>query len=153
MTQRVLHIYQWKRSFLHFSIFLSFHSKWLRKLEMKCRLKGLRWKDQLFQQRYVDFLVYLLNDTTVLDKKCSEVCTFLLTGDPPCKFGATLIPRPTPPWSKMFSQEQKCSGCTSNIVRWARRGKYVEWTVLYRDVFWNWTYNVAHFSKNFCPRL
>ena len=45
-----------EEEFLNFSVFLPFHSKWLRKLEMKCRLKGLRWKDQLFQQRYVDFL-------------------------------------------------------------------------------------------------
>ena len=108
-----------RRVFLHFSIFLSFHSKWLRKLEMKCRLKGLRWKDQLFQQRYVDFLVCLLKltlyDTTVLDKKCSEVSTFLLTGDPLCEFATSGIPLPTPLWSKMFSQEQKCSGCASTL--------------------------------------
>ena len=111
MTQRVLHICQWKRSFLHFSVFLSFHSKWLRKLEMKCRLKGLRWKDQLFQQRYVDFLVYLLKltlcDTTVLDKKCSKVSTFLLTGDP-----ANLPPQGSlsPPLSG-----QRCSVRSKNV--------------------------------------
>ena len=43
-------------------------------------------------ERSVVFALKLtLYDTTVLDKKCSEVCTFLLTGDPPCEFGATMI--------------------------------------------------------------
>jgi len=31
-------------------------------------------------------------------------------------------PHPAPPWSKMFSQEQKYSGCTSTLFFWGERG-------------------------------
>ena len=56
--------------------------------------------------------------TTILDKKCQEFCSFLLTGDPPCGFGAMV----TPPWSMLFSRQQKCSGHTSTLFFWGGRG-------------------------------
>ena len=159
----MLHICQWKRSFLHFSIFLSFHSKWLRKLEMKCRLRGLRWKDQLFQQRYVDFLattvgLSLLTETYPvwyysLGQKVFRSLHFLAHRRPTLQIWHHSDPSPHPSLVKDVQSGAKMFRLHFNIVCWAERGKYVEWTVLYRDVVWNWTYNVVHFSKHFYPSL
>ena len=46
----------------------------------------------------------------ILDKKCLEFYTSLLTEDPPGEFSIMVAPLPTPPWSVLLSLEQKCSG-------------------------------------------
>ena len=48
--------------------------------------------------------------TRVSKSQCFEFYTFLLTEDPPGEFSIMLAPLPTPPWSVLLSQEQKCSG-------------------------------------------
>ena len=118
MTQRVLHICQWKRSFFTFFYFSLFSQQMAEKIGNEMQTQGIKMKRPAIPTKVCRFpnhncrlkstlvLKLTLYDTTLLDKKCSEVCTFLLTGDPPCEFGATLIPPPTPPWSKMFSQER-----------------------------------------------
>ena len=60
--------------------------------------------------------------STILDKKCLEFYTFLLTEDPPGEFSIMVAPLPTPPWSVLLSQEQKCSGHPSILFFWGGGG-------------------------------
>ena len=58
-------------------------------------------------------------------------------------------PSPHPSLVKDVQSGAKMFRLCFNIVCWAGRGKYVEWTVIYRDVFWILTYNVAIFLNTF----
>ena len=58
-------------------------------------------------------------------------------------------PSPHPSQVKDVQSGAKMFRLCFNIVCWAGRGKYVEWTVIYRDVFWILTYNVAIFLNTF----
>ena len=58
----------------------------------------------------------------ILDKKCLEFYTFLLTEDPPGEFSIMVAPLLTPPWSVLLSQEQKCPGDPSILFFWGGGG-------------------------------
>ena len=75
-----------------------------------------------FQSQRFSLLMGYNIQPTILDKKCHEFCSFLHTGDPPCKFSTMVTPSPTPPWSMLFSRQQKCSGHTSTLFFGGRGG-------------------------------
>ena len=53
--------------------------------------------------------------TAILDRKCWEFCTFLPIECPSRGFGTAMTPPLAPPWSKLFSRNQKWCSRTSTL--------------------------------------
>ena len=157
MTQRVIHIYQWKKSFFTFFYFSLFSQQMAEKIGNEMQTQGIKMKRPAIPTKVRRFPSLPTETYSVwyysLGQKVFRSLHFLAHRRPTLRIWCHIDPSPHSSLVKDVQSGVKMFRLHFNIVCWAGRGKYVEWTVLYRDVFWNWTYNVAHFSKHFCPRL
>ena len=163
MTQRVIHIYQWKKSFFTFFYFSLFSQQMAEKIGNEMQTQGIKMKRPAIPTKvrrfpshncglksaYWNLLCMILQS----GQKVFRSLHFLTHRRPTLRIWRHIDPSPHPSLVKDVQWGANMFRLHFNVVCWVGRGKYVEWTVLYRDVFWNWTYNVAHFSKHFCPRL
>ena len=86
---------------------------------------------------------------TILDKKCSEFCTFLPTECLSHGFGTTVVPPLAPCWSKLLNRNQKWSSRTSTLLfleEWG--GVFVVFSA-----FKSFILELDISQHNFCTRL
>ena len=86
--------------------------------------------------------------TAILDRKCWEFCTFLPTECPSRGFGTAMTPPLAPPWSKLFSRNQKWCSRTSTLFFFRLEGGVFVVASSFKALSWTGHGNV-HFYQHF----